>query len=466
MSFLYRLKKARFLVDSIIRFSTINILIISFTLLLILGGLLYIYTLYGDTLLRLHNYADLSQNSITLTMSKDALGDDERKNKMIDQFIINFNKNHLDNKPLFSLILPEKNKKDIDKIVHQIIQKITHVKSHNKDINEHLTFLEDYYISILFEISEVEKIRNKTIQVTLLGTIIIVFLFLGVSIFLTRRKIGKYLFPFKEISNYANIYNLEGDFEKINKEYEHEEYNILSKTLVELDEKIKYETRIQKQDSASSSVSELTQSLTHAINNPLAIIESSSKMIIKYLDKGMPDKAKEEVAVIADSLKRITYFTHGMKKMIDSDNKTEKTVVDIESIYTYLNMFYYNKMFENNIQFVKKIETHEQLIGIESSIMKIMLILVDNAISYGICDNAIISFVFDSDDQYLYLRILDNGSLPDSMLIYKYFLGEEKAKSLGLFTARKLAEECGYQLYYDEQPKSFVLQISKEKISD
>lgn len=466
MSFLYRLKKAKYLVDSIIRFSTINILIISSTLVLILGGLLYIYTLYGDTLLRLHNYADLSQNSITLTMSKEVLGDDERKNKMIDHFIINLNKKHQENKPLFRLILPEKNNRVIDEIVLKIVQKILQVKRNNQNINKHINFLEDYYISILFEISEVEKIRNKVIQMSLLGTVIIIFLFLGISIYLTRRKINNYLFPFKEISNYANIYNLEGDFEKINKEYEHEEYNVLSKTLVELDEKIKYETRIQKQDSASNSISELTQSLTHAINNPLAIIESSSKMIMKYLDKGMPDKAKEEVAVITDSLKRITYFTHGMKKMIDSDNKTEKTVVDIESIYTYINMFYYNKMFENNIQFVKRIETNDQLIGIESSIMKIMLILVDNAISYGISDDALISFVYDSDDNNLYLRILDNGSLPDSMLIYKYFLGEEKAKSLGLFTARKLAEESGYLLYYDEQPKSFVLQIAKEKEND
>ena len=60
------------------------------------------------------------------------------------------------------------------------------------------------------------------------------------------------------------------------------------------------------------------------------------------------------------------------------------------------------------------------------------------------------------------IAVHDNGPPPETQLVYKYFLGEIESSNIGLYASRKLAEDNGYNLYYNEKPrKEFVLEISK-----
>lgn len=459
----YHIENKRKIYDSLLKSILFNIFGVFGTLLVIFGATIFALNRYDFVLLNLHNYADHAQYALTMGISMRengvSLKEDEQK---INDFIDNMNDLVANNRSVFKGVMSSKDYSYYENSVNEMNKQLKECLI-TEDLELNIEAIENQYINFLRLSGSLTRERESFLNYAMVVAIILNLFFIFIFIMSAKNRLRKLVDPLKKITDSAREYGIGKSFDVLKESYDFVEYEILSSTLVELDKKIKYQSRIQNQNSASTSISELTQSITHTINNPLAIIESSSRVIKKMIQKEKYGMINDEVENINNAVKRITTITHKMKNMIYAQEKEDNTKFEFENIETQVNMIYFNKMFEKGIKFEALNRSDKFIYGKENTIINIIMSLVENAIHYGADSEALIRLTLENDDLYYYLKVHDSGDPVSESIIHGYFEGDEQSTSLGLYTAYKHAEENNYSLSYQSSPeKEFILKIAKE----
>ncbi|MFT6632003.1 MAG: light-regulated signal transduction histidine kinase (bacteriophytochrome) [Bacteriovoracaceae bacterium] len=181
----------------------------------------------------------------------------------------------------------------------------------------------------------------------------------------------------------------------------------------------------------------------------------------KYKNNG-DDYIAKELEVCLEQVNRVTEITLKMKSLISSSEKTNSSYFPSKNLNMLINLLYFNRFLERKIKFQPAEDI--EIYGKEEAITNILISLIENALAHNSSEEPYITFnVVEKKDRWL-LTVHDNGEVAPIMDIYQYFLGDASGKGMGLFTARRLAEENGYRLFYNESPqKEFVIEIPKKK---
>jgi two-component sensor histidine kinase/energy-coupling factor transporter transmembrane protein EcfT len=329
-------------------------------------------------------------------------------------------------------------------------------------ISKKESHLEDSYISVLsFSNRHSEKMKGAFVYGLIIASIVLI-IFIFVVLFFLRTKIVEIIAPLKDLTSVAEKLSISEEKLDIKINHEYYEYHILAISIRDMYQRVTYENRKESSESASNSVSHLVENIAHAINNPLATIATSLMLVKKKFKNNEDSFLLSEIDICLEQVNRVTEITLKMKSLISTSAKLEPSHFPVKNVNMLINLLYFNRFLEKKVKF----ESAEDMefYGKEEVITNIIISLIENSLIHNNNNDPLISFsVVENDGSWL-LNIHDNGDVPPLMDIYQYFLGDSTDKGVGLFTARKLAEENGYTLFYNESPqKEFVLEIPKPK---
>lgn len=419
----------------------------------------------------IHDIADLSQYAISLVLQKKSLRQDESPSEIIES-TIRFEEDlkiRLKNrKSDFVEVYSEQEYEEFIKNVAVMINLTDYIK--NENIDRLLDMLEESYVAILqFSAKHHDVIDDffiTKLQLLVASFILLILLILGVLV----KRIKSIIYPLKEITHLSENLTIAADGNNeisFKKNYGYYEYQVLMRSLEDMHRRIHYENRMKAHESASESVGHFAENLAHSINNPLAIIATSIKMLNKFAKKSDNQLILSETNQVLDEIQRITDITHKMKSLINSSSKSEAENFKAFNLITTINLLFFNRLFEKNIQFFYDKDIDLVLFGKEEIISQIIVTLVENSIKYCDADKPKIELIFEDQESCFFVHVRDNGSAPSESFMEKNMSGKVNTQSLGLFTANKSADENGYKLEYFSSPiKEFILTIPKKEKSE
>lgn len=407
----------------------------------------------------IHDFADLNQYGLSLNLRyNSAIRLDEKEKikrveKLLNDLSLDVKKRISERHSDFLKIYDE----DVIKQFNAYLKPLT--RNMQSLTNSQETDLEDSYISILNFSNKHAKGMEETFLRSLIIATIILSIFIVLTVFLLIRKIKEVISPLDELTKISEKLSITDEQIDIEMNQNYYEYQVLASSFKSMYQRINYENRLESNASASSSVSHIVENIAHAINNPLATI-ATSIMLMKKKSASEDQFIKDEINICLDQIDRITEITHKMKSLILTTAKNEPTEFAFSNISTIINLLYFNRFLERNVKF--SIDEAGEIFGKEEVITNILITLVENSLVHNDNEDLIIEVsVKDMEDRWL-LVVHDNGKELPLMDIYQYFLGDKSSAGVGLFSARRLAEESGYNVYYNETPrKEFVLDVSK-----
>ena len=233
----------------------------------------------------------------------------------------------------------------------------------SEDNNELLDRLEVAYINILKFSSKHQQIIDEFFLSRMKIFISVIVMLIILVLYFLNNKIREIIRPLREITKLSeklSISNEEKGIDDVSfsNQYEFKEYQVLATSLQEMHQRIHFENRMNSHESASSSISSFAENLAHSINNPLAIIATSVKIINKKAKKDKQEYIESESHEILNEITRITDITHQMKSLIHTKTKMEAENFKAYNIITSINLLFLNKLFEKQIKFIydRKIE--------------------------------------------------------------------------------------------------------------
>lgn len=402
----------------------------------------------------LHNFADIAQTKITELYKYKY---EKNKNLTLENLSnLNINLLKLKNdlftnyKDLLSNKHKDYLKKNLDVLMNLNINNDTNL------IND----TENAYISILILADKIENKKSKFYERgTIFFSIVLLIIFL-ITIFILTRKIKTLTLPLIQIRDNAKKLSISNESIFIETDYGHQEFSDLANTFKEMHQRVLYENRISSNKSATEFVSYLSENLAHTINNPLAVIATTVKIIKKKAIKNDDKFIISEMDAITNELERITETTHKMKRLIHTSSREESDFFDPSNISTNINLLFFNKFFEKNINFQVIIDFEGLIFAKENILNQIVMTLIDNAIKYNDNEKPEIILRISKENENFKISVSDNGTTIDDFVIYQHFLGESNTENFGLYTTRKLATENGYDFSYSSNPiKEFILMI-------
>ena len=455
--------------------SLLKLIILNFSVMLIsfiVLNLFFAITLrtYEKTSNYIHDYADLTQYGTTLFLKlrvaqeANDTKETERIISLLNTLTADVDSRVKERRSAFGKIYSEQEVATFELFLSPLIPKNNSNLSlmGKGDINKKESSLEDSYISLLsFSRRHLEKMESAFIYGLAIACSVLL-IFIIVVLYILRTKIIKIIAPLKVLTKVAEKLSISDDKVDIEINHTYYEYYIMAMSLRDMYQRLTYENRKTSNETASSSVSHLVENIAHAINNPLATIATSLMVVKKkYKDNG-DDYIANELEVCLEQVNRVTEITLKMKSLISSSAKTSSSYFPSKNLNMLINLLYFNRFLERKIKFNPADDI--EIYGKEEAITNILISLIENALAHNQNEEPYIAFsVVEKKDRW-FLNVHDNGEVAPIMDIYQYFLGDASGKGMGLFTARRLAEENGYRLFYNESPqKEFVIEIPKKK---
>lgn len=417
----------------------------------------------------IHDFSDLAQYAITLALKVKYLKKDEsllrqkylesiKKFEYETAFRLNVRKDD------FLKIYPEDTYRDLQKAILPMTQLQMKINE-TININDLLDELENSYILILKFSAEHGQLIDDflSMKIKVLGVVLIVIIIF--VLLALHSKIKNIITPLKRITRLSQKLSISANSSidadsSHDKIYDYEEYQILAGSLREMHQRIHYENRVTSHESAASLVGNFAENLAHLINNPLAIIATSVKIIHKKSLQENLNFVTNETALILTELKRITDITHQMKSLIHSSAKSEPEYFKVGNLLTSIHLLFFNKFFERNIKFNHNLVLDTEIFAVENVVGQIISSLIENAIEYNDAKPPVIDLLMNSKENYITLSVRDNGSPPKHELILEKMNGNQNNISdLGLYTCALSAKKHGYSLTYNNSPKEFILTI-------
>lgn len=224
----------------------------------------------------------------------------------------------------------------------------------------------------------------------------------------------------------------------------------------------------------ASAISQITNSLSHEINNPLQIIKMNVErafLKLKTSDKPVDvEKLNSILQIINRNTDRITSKVNSLQSISEGGEELVQSVeVNMsELIESEIKVITSTKKNES-VKIETKLDENILVNGHEESIRQIFISLFQNAFDVSVAtDNKIVQIFVNQTEGFPILEVIDSGAgVPKELrekVFEPFFSSKSKRESLGLglSTARSLAENMGARLYVSSQsPSTFRLEFPK-----
>jgi len=242
------------------------------------------------------------------------------------------------------------------------------------------------------------------------------------------------------------------------------------KKIGEVETELDFERKKSMQASKLATVGEMSASIAHEINNPLAIIKASAGTLIRKHEDMDKEKILKTLSSIEKSVDRITKIVSGLKKLSRRSGQDEfqkHSVVDIvNEVITLCEHRFKNK----NIKLVQRLESHSKILCDDIEIEQVLVNLVNNAVdAVSELDEKWVRISLEEEGGHVKICVEDSGSgIPEDILnkiFDPFFTTKEvgKGTGLGMSISVRIAHNHQGELYYDKGSKNtkFCLKLPK-----
>ena len=248
----------------------------------------------------------------------------------------------------------------------------------------------------------------------------------------------------------------------------------ITESLEVLNELERQKAQLERQ-SRLSSLGEVSASLAHEINNPLAIIIGYATQIQKLLERSKldKDKLKSGAEKIELTGKRITKIVRGLKRLSRDGIVDSYEAVNLAELFDESISLISEKMKMNQINFqICEFNEDDIVYGRSVEISQILVNLISNANdALSECPEKWIRVSYCQSEDSDYIFIEDSGpGIPADIqdeIVKPFFTTKEvgKGTGLGLSISKKIMETHGGELIYDKSSMNtcFVLRFPKTK---
>ncbi len=225
---------------------------------------------------------------------------------------------------------------------------------------------------------------------------------------------------------------------------------IKTKTYDETDELIKALNEMyQSLEKTETLRKELVANMSHELSTPLTNIYG----YLEALSDGVisePDKQRETIKLIKEETKRVVQLIKDLKKLAileSEDPKLNQTYANINDLIKTAAQSFQKKLENKNIELKLELEANLPKIKLdEQKIQQVISNLLDNAIKYSSAGSTITLKTYQSDQQELCFKVIDEGmgiKQEDLPLIFERFFQVDKSRShegigIGLTIVQKI----------------------------
>lgn len=367
--------------------------------------------------------------------------------------------------------------KPIEKLnyIKQIIKDFTLLIANIQEVHEANTTKSNYtekaesiYLASIELSTFVNSSKKDLMNHTFITNIIVLLVFCIFAFLTTKKTVLTVIHNLKEVSNYADNFSLHSSSKLINESKEFEEIANLKQSIANLKDRVQLQTRQVQQKSTSETIGEITENLAHLINNPLAIIAASAKIILK---KNLtPEMVKDEAESINDCVERIMNTSLSMKKLINSKHKDDVAQFNVSVIQYGVELFFLNKFIQKNININFKFEHNHFIYAKENEILQVFFSLIDNSIKYLATkediENSKKWITLTSKvlvDNEITITLEDSGQNLDENIVYKAMMVQENNK-LGLYAVTQTINNNNGTLEFLSKPNTkFIITLPNKK---
>ncbi len=343
-----------------------------------------------------------------------------------------------------------------DAIVEQIKSNVFDVDS-LFDRSEEL-----YFLSLeLADLVGQEKLERRKRE-AILNILVFSFILIVVSVFVVKIVDGLAL-SFNDISLYVKNLKLKGNSVEFNGHESFVEFDLLKKDIIQMKDRVSVENKISESKAIAKTMGDISENVTHIINNPLAIIEASVR-VIKKISKD--EMIIEEADSIKDMVDRVSNTSIQMKKLINDEGKNQPTKFNSSNLKIAIDLYFLTKCLNNDI----KISYHfndTTIFASENEVNQCVIGLIENSLNYLVSldtDNdkwiEISSYEQGSDTV---IKIQDSGKVDRDKISSSL---ELKSKgNVGLFSIKQLINKnCGSIMHGEDEHTTFYLTLPSRSI--
>lgn len=249
---------------------------------------------------------------------------------------------------------------------------------------------------------------------------------------------------------------------KNNGEVELDEHSYLIKSVKLGDKTIVSATDIteQKRTQRLASMGQMAAHLAHEIRNPVgsvAILASTLQGVVGDNIKPVVDEIKKSIWRVERIIKATLLFTKGVA--------IKKTPFMLDALEDEMKSSIGHYSYSKEIEFqflLPNVEINGDL-ELLSMVMQNLLFNAIDAIEETREEQGIVRVSYDEDEASYYLKVEDTGApISDKTIIFDPFkTTKTKGNGLGLSLSMQIAKAHSGKIEIEDNPKSFVLSISK-----
>lgn len=221
-----------------------------------------------------------------------------------------------------------------------------------------------------------------------------------------------------------------------------------------------------------ASLGEISAGIAHEINNPLAIISGSVRLVMKHMDN--PEKLASHLVTIEKSCHRIEKIVSGLKKFSRTNQKGNFALHSLADIAKEVSTLIESKSKRHNTPVTLELNSHALIHCDEVEIEQVLVNLIHNSID-AVQDRTekwVHVSIFEKSG-YVFLRVTDSGlGIPKEIRdrLFEPFYTTKKVgegTGLGLSIAKGILDEhkSTIALLPDTPNTCFEIRFSKAEVS-
>lgn len=279
-------------------------------------------------------------------------------------------------------------------------------------------------------------VRNNTDSIRVLGTVIFCFAFLGaISIYALLQIVRPMM----------------RDLRMINEHSEHlETENSENKKLL-------------SQGAKFISLGQEVANINHDINNIVSIMSAFTVVFKKQLE-GHPELT-EKYTKMEKAIERLSALTQALRRSILGNQSTSEEIFAVAEVWNDCATILSDKTKKLNVKLTGKVDEALMVKTRKDLLYQVLLNLLSNGIeAVGGKENAWVNIECQKVDDKLEISVTDSGiGLPEEIrqnLFKPLYTTKPSGSGLGLTYIKKLAQDTGGDIVYDESCKNTCFKVS------
>ena len=237
----------------------------------------------------------------------------------------------------------------------------------------------------------------------------------------------------------------------------------------ELELQLKEEQAKSIHNSKLASIGEVSASIAHEINNPLAIIDGGLRLLDKV--RTDEDKFNDKVGVLVKSTQRISKIINTLRKFSRNSYEMNRVVVDLENLIDEVLIFTEIKVKNFGVKLDLDFQKGIKVFIDELELQQVLINLIDNSIDATKDQKKPwIKIKAFEQNKSIYIQVIDSGlgvSPEIESRIFQPFFTTKKVghgTGLGLSICKNILEQNGASIYLNKLNENTCFEIRLQKI--